>query len=232
MARVNYSGLISEIVGNIGGSTFQKNKSGFIVRTVGHCKKSSTVKQTQAHAQHYNLLANYSALAVLEKIAWNDFATLHPFIDKFGRSKAVSGANWFCSINSSLLELGQDIITNPPTYELPLINWSNSGYLDNGNIWLYTTVNTADSDSRLQIFTTPVLKGSSTSFSRYLKNTHLIRQDVSGGINLVFYWQNAHGLIYDYNSLEPSNYIGVAIRAINVNSGISGPFQYALLPYA
>ena len=65
-----------------------------------------------------------------------------------------------------------------------------------------------------------------------MKNTILLNSQVPGGLNIIFYWQQTHGLTFDYNSLEPNNYVGVAVRAININSGISSPFLYTLLPYA
>ena len=119
MARIQFGALITEITGSIGGFTFQKNRSGSIVRLRPSGTKKVSEKQSVQRAKHLSFLSLWQNLTFLQKSSWNDFAVLHPKINSFGQEKVLSGLNWFESVNQNLQAIGQSIVSVPPVYALP-----------------------------------------------------------------------------------------------------------------
>ncbi|HPD99580.1 MAG TPA: hypothetical protein PKV52_04890, partial [Candidatus Saccharibacteria bacterium] len=205
MARVLYSGIVTELVGNLGGTTFQKNKSGYIARNLGHCRKKSTFNQSVQQVKFYAQMAGYMALSVSYKTTWVDLATAHPIIDKFGNEKTLNGCNWYTSINSFLVAMGQSVLSAAPTYTLPSTVWTASGYWHSSGIYLGMNISSYNSDTRFFLYTTQAIKGQSISYSRFLRLTYIFDCDHTQDINVVTEWEAAHGQSYQGDDIGFNN---------------------------
>lgn len=122
MARVQYGGGVSEFRGSIAGTTFSKNKSGNIARTRRVCTQAMSIKQQDPLAVTSSLIQIWQNLNPYYIGLWNAFAALHPRIDMFGRTKTLSGYQFYLATNSNLILAGQSVITSPPAdYTLPSV---------------------------------------------------------------------------------------------------------------
>ena len=228
MARVNYSGIVTELVGNIGGSTFQKNGSGFIVRNVGHCRKSSSTAQRLQHQKHYATLNEYSNLILDNKLLWRSFASAHPRIDKFGTSKFISGANWFQSINSNLKLLDLSKLLVPPVYEMPVAVPIMALECRNNGLWWNITAGTGNTRDYLELYTSNVMLTSTGNVYRFLRSNYIALAQNPALIGITEDWELLHGSVYNYASFTGSQVIAYAGRTINSDSGIASPWVTGL----
>ncbi len=117
MARV--TPILVNIIGSVAGLTFQNNSSGLILRQRPTVKKTSTIKQQRAHANHQDALYNYQLLDNTNKDLWNDYATAHTKINKFGQEKKLTGQNWYESLNYMRALISESVLASPPSYLLP-----------------------------------------------------------------------------------------------------------------
>lgn len=114
MAKVIYSDSIEQLIGSIGGFTFQRNSSGF----VAHQKPSKKSFFSQAqNTQQSNL--NYLAfvwhsLSIDVKSGWLALAIAHPRVLPGGGVRQLSGVQQFFSNNLNLLSIGEPIILSAP----------------------------------------------------------------------------------------------------------------------
>jgi len=116
MARVIYGPEITELIGSIGGVTFQRNSSGYIARL----KPNTPVNPTsgQATQEYYlsQLVAKWGSLSLPNKAAWDTFATAHTHYLPWGDEKTLNGYQWFISCNLNLLIINQSAIDTPPSW--------------------------------------------------------------------------------------------------------------------
>jgi len=132
MARVVYSVPVTELIGSIGGSTFQSNRSGYIVRSLPQVRKKRTYSQT-LHVRLFSYISQlYRDLSGANKLLWDAFAIANPHINLWNESKTVDGCRWFININSTRIRNGLAVLNAPPAYAnasaLPALiyysNWS------------------------------------------------------------------------------------------------------------
>lgn len=119
MARVIYSLPISELVGNLGGVTFQKNRSGNIVRRTGATPKNLTLKQSATLQANNYLIYNWQLLTLIQQQNWQTFANTYSRVNRWGQTKQLSGWNWYQAINNNRIITGNTITTTPPAYISP-----------------------------------------------------------------------------------------------------------------
>jgi hypothetical protein len=109
MARIKYSGLVTEIKGSIGGTTFQSSAYGYTIKN-----KPNMVKP-QGKSQR--LRQQYMSLAVRawepQRLTWVAFATKFPQYSKNNRSSQLTGYNLFCKIHFFRFMAGQPLIPIP-----------------------------------------------------------------------------------------------------------------------
>lgn len=231
MARVNYSGIVTELVGSISGTVFQKNGSGFICRSVGHCRKSTTPLQKFQHQKHYSVLRDYTLLSLDDKLLWRDFASLHSRVDKFGNTRLISGANWFQSINSNLLLLGESGISSPPIYILPVSVPDMNVVVKSDGIYWNITGAVGNTDDFCELYLTPALIAGTSKLYRFMRSVYVVQ--VSDPAVLAFSWLqlSALGIVYNPDFFRDNTSIGWAARTVNKNSGIASPLLTGLATF-
>lgn len=119
MARIVYSGLVTEMKGKLNGSVLQSNKSGNIIRTRSPKRVSPTNAQSEQQRTHLGWLAAYSALTITQKGQWETFANTYDFESRFGETYPITGPNWFEAINSMRAHHGVAQTDTPPGENAP-----------------------------------------------------------------------------------------------------------------
>lgn len=117
MARVTYGESITEYAGSIGGVTFLRNASGPIAKLRSNPPVNPSPRQLPYQTNMALLVALWPTLSSENKMNWNHLAGLHDHTTPWGESKALSGFQWFISLNLNLLVTGQSVITTCPEWD-------------------------------------------------------------------------------------------------------------------
>jgi hypothetical protein len=119
MARVIYGESITELIGSIGGMTFQRNSSG----TIARLKPKPPVNPSQLQSDQQYLLAQLVALwptlTVVQKASWNALAAAHDHITPWGETRTLNGYQWFLSCNLYCLLASDPVQVTAPAYAPP-----------------------------------------------------------------------------------------------------------------
>lgn len=227
MARVQFGAIVTEITGSIGGFTFQKNRSGNIIRLRGNPSRASSPKQTVAHQNHIRFLQLWQTLSTAEKVAFNDFADTFPKTTKFGTVKILNGQNWFESINFNRELFGLSVLTSPPAHDLPVAVPAFNFVVGTSEIEVVFAVPFNPADNGLIIETTSLSTRSTTSFRRVSRLTTVLDSGPFTTIDLTSDWVATHSVPWPPGSGEICGSLGVVVRTVNKNSGIAseGSFE-------
>jgi hypothetical protein len=119
MARILYTGIVSDIKGSIGGTTFMHNSSGRIAKRRSDQKFSLSSNQYSTAAKFASIVVIWRNLLGSERTAWDAIANANPRYDKWGVQKTLSGFQYFVAANRNLITIGEPIQTYPAVYESP-----------------------------------------------------------------------------------------------------------------
>lgn len=221
MAIIRYGAGVTEIVGSIGGWTFQKNPTGNIIRLRPRQKKNPTEKQSIARNNHIKYLQEYQALSLEKKQLWRDYAELHNKENAFAQTKKLTGQNWFESTNHRLKSTNQAEIKIPPTYELPVtvpsysINLTKDKFeivLDGPFYILYTS---------LIISTTYPVSLITKNIQASYRLTYIENSMGYTIIDITEYFKATHKIPYPPSQNSYGFLVSVMIQTVNRKSGIA-----------
>lgn len=116
MAKVLYGGLISELKGSAGGTTFQSGRYGFTMKNKGMGRKVASPAQSYIRQSITAASKYWQLLTPGERDAWDAIAPSWPYTDKFGNPGELTGFNLFIQLSTNLLLIGEPI---NPTASLP-----------------------------------------------------------------------------------------------------------------
>ncbi len=142
MALVKPSGLITDIVGSVGGTTFQRSRYGLIAKNKGSPSVYPTPPQAQKRSI-FSFLNNYwrEILSDDLRIGWNTYAANTPWLNKFGDTVYLKGFNHFIRINSVRICGGYSLRPSAPeAYGLavqPGVDTDNLVYIPSGIVECY-----------------------------------------------------------------------------------------------
>ncbi len=148
MARIQYSGLIDNIRGSIGGTTFQNNKYGYTVKR----KPNMVNPNTSLQQRSKNILSEVSRawrdLSSAERTAYNTFASTYPQYSKYNPTSVLSGYAVFLKYNTLRVLRSNPVLESfsgapPATDTLSYIIDSTSGTL---RIYIDSTTNDEEWD--------------------------------------------------------------------------------------
>ena len=220
MARVEYGAMITEITGSVGGFTFQKNKSGNIVRSRPKTFKNSTSKQTIAQSLHITFLSNWQNLSLVNKILWNDFAALNTKTNAFGEVKALTGLNWYESINQNRLKMGLSLFEAPPVHALPIGVGTYTVDLNLVTLEITFTPTFSPVGTDLCIWTTQPVSRVSDSLRSEFRQTLLVTGDNYANIDLTSAWESTHSIPWPPSAQTNCFQIGIMVQTCLQASGI------------
>lgn len=116
MAKFNPSALSGDIRGKVGSTVWSRNKGGAYTRFKVTPNNPRTVAQSLVRQNFSQLSKNWSGvLTDAQRDAWNAFAAANPVRDVFGNSIILTGLSTYVRMNQVLRQIGQPIITDPPT---------------------------------------------------------------------------------------------------------------------
>jgi len=221
MARIVYT--IGEMMGSVGGLTFQRNSSGKIVRFRPTVGKKSTRKQQASHLSHNNLLRGWQGLTLSQKIEWNDYAGTYTKINKFGQEKQLTGANWYSSVNfwRNILSLSE--LVTPPTHDLPESPPNFSIEITDNSI----SINFLDAhdyvDSPVIIWASVPTLRNSNSINQVRKYVTIVSATPTNPLNITTNWQIATGINFTPTMTFPDANLFICLESVKASSGITSP---------
>lgn len=221
MAIVRYGAGITEIVGSIGGWTFQKNPAGNIIRLRPRQKKYPTEKQSIARNNHIKYLQQYLSLSLTNKRLWSSFAELHTKDNIFGQSKTLTGQNWYEAINYNLHLIGQSETQAPPDYELPVAVPEYSVNITDEKIEVVFDPPADPEDTSIIIRTTFPTSVLSENIQQYMRLTLVQESGPYDTIDITEAYEITHRIPYPPSPVAYCYLISVIIQAVNKNSGIA-----------
>jgi hypothetical protein len=116
MARVIYGGGVDELIGSIGGVTFQRNASGCIARLKPNMPVNPSPGQALQEYYLSQLVSSWSLLSISDKGSWDTFAAAHTHFKPWGEEKTLNGFQWYVSCNLNLLITAQATIATAPAW--------------------------------------------------------------------------------------------------------------------
>jgi hypothetical protein len=119
VAKIEYIAPINSLTGKLGGCVFQKNKSGYIIRSKEYGKKTRTEKQELQRTQFSSIKKRWNTIGSTNQGLWNDFAAVHNHTDKYTKVLTLTGFQWFMSLNRNCFTNKAAYIDTPPDYSLP-----------------------------------------------------------------------------------------------------------------
>ena len=119
MATVTYGGGVSELKGSVGGVTFQRNKSGTIVKRKTYYPNNPGSVQSTNQNYLAKIVSSWQGLSSARRAQWDVIAAAHDHTTPWGDTKTLSGFQFFMSNNLNLLATGQAIYVDQPTWLAP-----------------------------------------------------------------------------------------------------------------
>jgi hypothetical protein len=113
MARIKYSGLIDEINGSIGGTTFQRNRYGFTIKRKPAGRKSGSLSQLARRNALYGVQQAWIGLIDSERAAWNTYASTFPAATRLNPNVFLNGVNLFERYHLLRSLFDSTILANP-----------------------------------------------------------------------------------------------------------------------
>lgn len=106
MAKIQYSAVIGDIRGKLGGSQFSKNRSGNIFQNKPNRKQNSSSGQSTYRSNFAYLSKYWNGISVADKAANAAAALNYPYVDKFGVTRYFSGYQLLLRSNLNRLMSG------------------------------------------------------------------------------------------------------------------------------
>jgi len=116
MAKVYYGSQVTDIIGSIGGLTFQTANQSTIVRGRPVSSNAPTVYQQAQNVLFGQAVSAWGALSQSDQALWSTFASAHTKVDYYGTLKSLSGYNWFVSLYITASVLSLTPLTVPPAF--------------------------------------------------------------------------------------------------------------------
>ncbi len=222
MASIQLSALVTDITGSIGGTTFSRNRSGLTAKAKLTGKRSTTAKQ-QIQLQNNNALRQqWELLTLSQKQVWNDYATINTKTNRYGRTKSLTGFNWFLSVNNAYYYVHGTYVAVPPAFAYPAFLPSFSLAVTPTDIVLKWSTPVDDSLIDVMIYTTPPVRGTANLQRGFYRSTGKGSQAYVTSINLTSGWEGAHGMTWADIASDSDILINAMVFAIAKSSGITG----------
>lgn len=224
MARVIYSAEINELKGSVGGTTFQRNKSGTISKLKSHLTYNPSSGQLISRSVLASLTRLWHSLSMSNQLSWNSFAAAHTKYSYWNVEKNLSGFNWFVHVNSNRLACGQSYSATPPSYATPLFCPTFFTLINNDGIG-FSFDSFPERDSYyLFVFATPPIRQVNLQSRRSLRLIAVIDPDNLTIYDLTSAYEVAFNLSWPPASVSNSFNVLLAISCIDKNTFIAGQF--------
>lgn len=119
MARVKYGGLVTEVNGSVGGSTFQRSLYGNTLRNKPFQLHKQTSVQMGIRYFMHQLHQQWRTLTAAQRTAWNQFISYSNATIRRDRAVLLTGHDLFIKYNMFRLISGMAIMTDPVYSPMP-----------------------------------------------------------------------------------------------------------------
>lgn len=113
MARIKYGGIITDISGSVGGSTFQKSLFGNTLRNKPIPHKSTTPAQLKVRSYMMQIHAAWTGLSNDQRLQWNRFINFSGQTIKKDSGITMTGHDLFIKYNMFRVLAGLTVLTIP-----------------------------------------------------------------------------------------------------------------------
>lgn len=226
MARIVYSGLVTEIKGSIGGTTFQSNRSGYIVRNKQYKGPVRSVGNVKAGRAFAIASRRWGSLTAAQRTAYNTMASTYNYVDLWGNTKTLTGFQWFmASTNNQFRVDGVGLPLAPsgdPTVVAPIFDI----LLEDQKI-TYTNFNWAGSNANsLLVYASSPLRSNSFNNRLNYRYMGIAYKENPTWFQLVFDYQRVFGVPYSFLINDFVGYINfLTVFFIN---GLAGHSSFVL----
>jgi len=115
MAKVQYSAVVGDARGKIGGVVATKGRFGAVVRTKVSPVQPRSTAQRNVRAGFTNESKGWSGeLDDTKRAAWDSFAQANPVKDVFGNTRILTGHQMYVRLNRVIVQCGGTQILLPP----------------------------------------------------------------------------------------------------------------------
>lgn len=115
MARIIYTGLVSNINGSIAGTTFQRNAYGHTIKKKPNIVNPNRPKQSVIKANMQIVSGAWLTLTPAVRSAWAAYALSFPVASRLNPSSFLSGHALFNRINLFRLAAGNNVFSTSPS---------------------------------------------------------------------------------------------------------------------
>jgi len=219
MARIVYT--LGELMGSVGGLTFQRNSSGTIVRTRPIPTKRTTTRQSATHTAHIHWLYEWQQLTQAQRDDWNTYASTWQKINKFGQSKTLTGQNWFETSNYYRTNIGETQLSNPPVHTLPQDPPTFDIYLSETAIRICATEAHDYINNPVILWVSPPTRRNTPTINQTRRLATILIVEPACGYDITTFWETAIGIPWTPSTLFPNANIFVCLQSIRRSSGIT-----------
>lgn len=138
MARITYSGFVTDIRGSIGGTTFQRNASGYTVKNKPNIVRLQSDLQLVQRRRFDRIVRGWLEITQAQRDSWNAFAISHPTPSKHNPSSMLTGYQYFLKFNmiytQCILNYMPEPLVTEPTIPIITPTLKTNGTLLNLNL--------------------------------------------------------------------------------------------------
>lgn len=227
MARVQYSNIVNEITGSVGGLTFHRNTSGPLIKLKPLAKRKGVLSVNPVLVDLSLLAGIWNALSLSNRVLWNNYALTYTFYNRYGAVKVLTGYNLFVGVNSVRQMLAKPIISIPGAYVMPAMPINPALSITHASILLSFDSTPIDGDTYFIVFASPPNR---LSFSKQRNQLRYCGSFLpAGAINfdMTVSYETLYDITWPLAADDESFKITVAVCAVNEPSGIQSIYSFA-----
>jgi hypothetical protein len=143
--------------GKIGGHVASKNRHGSYLRTKVSPSQPSSTYSANVRARLAAISTAWRALTQAQRSLWNSAVSDYKKTDVFGNMHNPSGFNLYQMLNNNLVNVGEAMISTPPTPESVVGLISLSATAVNAGAVTLTFADAIAADTSILVFATPAI---------------------------------------------------------------------------
>lgn len=124
MARVQTGSIVTDIRGKLGGTIFQGNRFGLVMKNKSAIVNKVSLNQSRRRAALSSISSNWQKLSDAQRNSWSQWSQYQGLKHGTFKSRIMSGQHAYIQVNQYLAMLGETAISNPifkPYSLVPLV---------------------------------------------------------------------------------------------------------------
>lgn len=224
MSQIEYSGFVSNNVGKLNGTIFQRVRDGNIMRNAQRPNNRNTASQQGNRTDFSFLIKNFSNLSPSVIVSWNSFASGYTWLNKLSQPYHPTGQLLYVQVNTNLFLAGLPLISSPvsPLVFSPMPSFVIDQHLFGLPKLIITfTGFTLPAHAFYIVYATTSLSPGISYARKYLKQIAVIP---AGTVNI---FDATASYISRFAQIVPGKKIFFKLRCIDETSGFAGVPLYA-----